>query len=225
MATSSARRQTAVTPLLPIPLTGPVRLVTPKEGVLPVLKLHLTGLLTIDLTGKTALSKEGRVQNTFEGIPDVPLSRFELALKGGKAGILKNIRALNTARSCAATRTSSATAGRARRSSAASRSRGKLKSATSRSRARATAGSVTAGSVLTVRGTKKVTALGPDAEGHDGARQAAGRIPPPVVEAGAGTPCRSGPCAGRPPAKRHKRKLRVRVSMGKAHTTLRVRVR
>ena len=26
-------------------------------------------------------------------------------------------------------------------------------------------------------------------------------------------------------AKRHKRKLRVRVSMGKAHTTLRVRVR
>ena len=54
---------TAVTPLLPIPLTGPVRLVTPKAGGLPVLKLHLTGLLTIDLTGKTALRRRARAEH------------------------------------------------------------------------------------------------------------------------------------------------------------------
>jgi hypothetical protein len=87
-------KATAVTPLLPIPLTGDVRLVTPAGGGLPQLHLGLRGLLSIDLVGKTSLSKDGRVVNTFEGIPDVPLSRFELTINGGKTGILVNYRAL-----------------------------------------------------------------------------------------------------------------------------------
>jgi hypothetical protein len=78
---------TAVTPLLPIPLTGPVKLIAPKGGGVPELRLELSGLLSISLTGKTALTGAG-VRNTFSGIPDVPLSRFELKLKGGKEGIL-----------------------------------------------------------------------------------------------------------------------------------------
>ena len=84
----------ATTPLLPIPLSGDVRLVTPPGGGLPQLRLALRGLLNIDLVGKTSLSKDGRVVNTFEGIPDVPLSRFELTIFGGKTGILVNYRKL-----------------------------------------------------------------------------------------------------------------------------------
>jgi hypothetical protein len=87
-------KATAITPLLPIPLTGDVRLVTPEGGGLPQLRLGLRGLLSIDLVGKTALSKDGRVVNTFEGIPDVPLSRFELTINGGRNGILVNYRQL-----------------------------------------------------------------------------------------------------------------------------------
>ncbi len=84
----------ASTPLLPIPLTGDVRLVTPSGGGLPQLRLGLRGLLSIDLVGQTALSKNGRVVNTFEGIPDVPLSQFRLTIFGGRDGILVNLRRL-----------------------------------------------------------------------------------------------------------------------------------
>ena len=87
-------RATAVTPLLPLALTGPVRLVSPAAGGLPELRVELSGLLSLSLTGKTALTGKGRVQNTFEGIPDVPLSRFELRLAGGEHGILVNNRRL-----------------------------------------------------------------------------------------------------------------------------------
>lgn len=87
-------KATAVTPLLPVPLTGQVRLVTPRGGGLPQLKLDLKGLLNLTLTGKTALTPQGRVANTFEGIPDVPLSRFELTIDGGDGGILLNNRRL-----------------------------------------------------------------------------------------------------------------------------------
>lgn len=87
-------RATAVTPLLPIPLTGPVKLVTPQGGGIPVLQVQLSGLLHLTLIGKTALTPDGKVLNTFEGIPDVPLSRFELALGGGKAGILLSTRTM-----------------------------------------------------------------------------------------------------------------------------------
>lgn len=78
---------TAVTPLLPLPLTGPVSLVAPAGGGLPELEVQLEGLLSLTLRGTASLST-GLVQTTFDGIPDVPLSRFELALAGGGDGIL-----------------------------------------------------------------------------------------------------------------------------------------
>lgn len=84
---------TAVTPLLPIPLTGPVKLITPKGGGLPGLQLDLAGLLSISLKGKAEPTTAG-LRNTFSGIPDVPLTRFELRLKGGKEGVLAATRDL-----------------------------------------------------------------------------------------------------------------------------------
>jgi hypothetical protein len=217
---------TAVTPLLPIPLTGPVRLVTPKGGGLPVLKLHLTGLLTIDLTGKTALSKEGRVQNTFEGIPDVPLSRFELSLKGGKAGILKNIRALKCGEKLRGDADFTGHSGARKAVVGRFEVCGTLKKAASRSKkAKATARLRKGRLVLTVRAPRKVTGLrvklpkGMTARGKRrlavhprAAKRVRVTLPKRVLH-------------GAKAAKRHKRKLTVRVAMGRTRQTLHPRVR
>lgn len=86
---------TAVTPLLSSPLTGPVLLVSPPGGGLPGLRVDLGGQLSLSLPGDIALSSTGRIVSTFATVPDLPLSRFELALSGGDAGTL-----LNTADLC-----------------------------------------------------------------------------------------------------------------------------
>jgi hypothetical protein len=67
----------AATPLLADPLAGPVRFVAPAAGGLPQVDLDLRGALALRLRGTTALSG-ARLVTTFDGIPDVPLSRFQL---------------------------------------------------------------------------------------------------------------------------------------------------
>jgi hypothetical protein len=76
---ASARIGSAVatTPLLPSPLTSPVTLATPPGSALPGLSLRLTGPVTLPLIGSIGFSR-GLIQNTFAGIPDVPLERFDL---------------------------------------------------------------------------------------------------------------------------------------------------
>jgi hypothetical protein len=70
----------ATTPLLATPLTSPVTLKIPKLGELPGLSLTLTGPVTLPLFGKVdAFAADHRIKNSFAGIPDVPLERFELA--------------------------------------------------------------------------------------------------------------------------------------------------
>ena len=55
----------------------------------------LNGTVAIQLNAHNAI--EGvRTVNTFEGIPDVPVTRFELNIKGGTNGILKNFQDLCT---------------------------------------------------------------------------------------------------------------------------------
>jgi hypothetical protein len=71
----------ATSPLLTQPLTGPVVLV---QGLsLPNLGLNLGGPLTLNLQG--ILGLEGAV--TFGGLPDIPISHFELNFFGGPAGL------------------------------------------------------------------------------------------------------------------------------------------
>jgi hypothetical protein len=80
----------AVTPLLPGALSGGVFLTQgPKPGALPGIALDL-GLLR--LQGTVALGT--RLVTTFEGIPDVPLSRLVLNLTGGAKGALSTNRSL-----------------------------------------------------------------------------------------------------------------------------------
>ncbi len=78
----------AKSPLLGQELKGPVFLV-PGNHVLPDLLVDLRGQVDIRLRGATK-TVGGRLRNTFDMIPDVPVSRFALTIFGGKRGLLLN---------------------------------------------------------------------------------------------------------------------------------------
>jgi hypothetical protein len=75
----------AITPLLAVPLTGSVYMTANPSG-LPRLTADLQGLLALQLTGDVGYGRG--IINTFDGIPDVPLSRFVLRFAGGPNGAL-----------------------------------------------------------------------------------------------------------------------------------------
>jgi hypothetical protein len=82
----------AFSPLLAQPLQGPVYLRSAPERPLPdlVADLHGGGLgLRIEVVGHID-SVHGGLRGTFEGVPDAPVSRFVMNLKGGKRGLLVN---------------------------------------------------------------------------------------------------------------------------------------
>ncbi len=87
---------TARTPLLDEPLSGNVYLRSSNHK-LPDLVMDLRGPdylpIRIELSGKTD-SVKGALRNTFEAIPDAPVSKFTLELFGGKRGLVINSRNL-----------------------------------------------------------------------------------------------------------------------------------
>lgn len=79
----------ATSPLLDGPLKGPVYLRS-SSNPLPDLVAALHGQVDIELAGRTD-SVRGRIRNTFDTVPDVPVSRFVLTIRGGKKkGLLVN---------------------------------------------------------------------------------------------------------------------------------------
>ncbi len=89
-------RARVLTPLLSKPLEGPVHL-RASDNTLPDLVASLRGNgVAIDLVGRID-SKRGGIRATFAGLPDAPVSVFEMTLKGGRRGIL-----VNAANTCAA---------------------------------------------------------------------------------------------------------------------------
>lgn len=78
----------ATTPLLAKPIKGPVYLRSSNHK-LPDLVADLKGQIGIVLDGRID-THEGGIRTTFTGIPDAPLSKFVLTLKGGKKGLLVN---------------------------------------------------------------------------------------------------------------------------------------
>ena len=74
----------AWTPLLEKPLEGPVYLVGGYGYKLPALVAELNGQIRVVLKGKVDTGPNKGIRNTFEAVPDAPVSRFELQLKGGK---------------------------------------------------------------------------------------------------------------------------------------------
>jgi hypothetical protein len=80
-AASIVGHATAITPLLPVPLTGPAYFVSYGNAKFPELILLLQGYgVTIMLHGETFISKKGITSSTFHTVPDQPVSSFELTL-------------------------------------------------------------------------------------------------------------------------------------------------
>jgi hypothetical protein len=87
----------AQTPLLDDELAGPVYL-TSSNNQLPDLLADLHGQVDIRLRGVISTAK-ARIKNVFYPLPDVPVSKFVLTMKGGKRGLLTNSRDLCAHRS------------------------------------------------------------------------------------------------------------------------------
>jgi hypothetical protein len=79
----------ASTPLLDAPLRGPVYLRS-SDNLLPDLVASLRGQVNIELAGRIDTSNAGGIRTTFDVVPDVPVSRFILTMRGGKNGLLVN---------------------------------------------------------------------------------------------------------------------------------------
>jgi hypothetical protein len=88
-AESIVGHATVNTPLLPVPLTGPAYFVSHAGAEFPSLTVVLQGYgVTVDLVGATFISKAGITSTTFNTVPDVPFSSFELALPQGQYAAL-----------------------------------------------------------------------------------------------------------------------------------------
>ena len=80
---------TAITPLLAQPLRGKVYLRS-SQNQLPDLVLPLRGNgIAIDLVGRID-SFKGGIRTTFDVVPDAPVTKFVLSLRGGKRSLLVN---------------------------------------------------------------------------------------------------------------------------------------
>jgi purple acid phosphatase-like protein len=74
----------ASTPVLASELVGPAYFVSHGSAAFPDLVIVLQGQgIRVDVTGTTFISKKGITSSTFESVPDVPVSSFELTLPQG----------------------------------------------------------------------------------------------------------------------------------------------
>mgnify|MGYP003575049315 CR=1 FL=1 len=88
-------RARAVSPLLNDPLVGNVYFVKNVRRsasgnlirTLPMIVVTLRGEIAVNLVGESNVDK-GKLVNTFDEVPDAPITRFNLNIKGGKNGIL-----------------------------------------------------------------------------------------------------------------------------------------
>ncbi|HEY5193875.1 MAG TPA: hypothetical protein VIJ39_08415 [Solirubrobacteraceae bacterium] len=88
-AASIVGHATAVTPLIPVPLTGPAYFVSYGDTKFPELVVALQGYgVTLDLHGETFINKAGITSSTFHTVPDAPVGSFQLTLPQGKYSAL-----------------------------------------------------------------------------------------------------------------------------------------
>jgi hypothetical protein len=78
----------AFTPITDKPLEGPVYL-RASDHPLPDLVASLDGQIHIDVAARIDATK-GQIRNTFESVPDAPVTKFVLSMQGGKKGLLVN---------------------------------------------------------------------------------------------------------------------------------------
>ncbi|MBA3865691.1 MAG: hypothetical protein H0X42_04995 [Solirubrobacterales bacterium] len=89
-AASVYGRARAVSPLLDEPLEGPVYLRSSSHNLPDLVAALHNKQVDIALDGRIDSIKNGRIRNTFESVPDAPVSKFVLEMQGGKKGLLVN---------------------------------------------------------------------------------------------------------------------------------------
>ncbi len=80
----------AVTPLLDEPLKGPVYLRSSSHKLPDLVAALHNNQVDFALDGRIDSVKNGRIRNTFETVPDAPVSKFVLEMQGGNKGLLVN---------------------------------------------------------------------------------------------------------------------------------------
>jgi hypothetical protein len=81
----------AITPLLDEPLSGPVFLRSSSHNLPDLVAALHSGKIDVDLVGRIdSVGKEGRIRNSFEEVPDAPVTKFTLTMQGGAKGLLVN---------------------------------------------------------------------------------------------------------------------------------------
>ena len=88
----AGRQRARVLAAAAVPISGPVHIVQEIGNVLPKVYVYLRGPTGLEVLLKARNSFLGgrRIINTFEAVPDLPQSYFELNLNGGSDGILNN---------------------------------------------------------------------------------------------------------------------------------------
>ena len=80
----------AITPLLDEPVQGPVFLRSSKNPLPDLVAALHSGRIDVNLVGRIDSVKGGRIRNTFDVVPDAPVTKFTLTMQGGKKGLLVN---------------------------------------------------------------------------------------------------------------------------------------
>jgi hypothetical protein len=80
----------AITPLLDEPIQGPVFLRSSSHPLPDLVAALHSGKIDVNLVGRVDSVKGGRIRNTFESVPDAPVTSFSLEMQGGKKGLLVN---------------------------------------------------------------------------------------------------------------------------------------
>jgi len=80
----------AFTPLLDQPIQGPVFLRSSSHKLPDLVAALHSEKININLDGRIDSVEGGRIRNTFEEIPDAPVTKFVLTMQGGKKGLLIN---------------------------------------------------------------------------------------------------------------------------------------
>jgi hypothetical protein len=89
-AASVYGRARAVTPILSEPLEGPVYLRSSSHNLPDLVAALHNKQVDIALDGRIDSVENGRIRNTFEAVPDAPVSKFVLEMQGGRKGLLVN---------------------------------------------------------------------------------------------------------------------------------------
>jgi hypothetical protein len=89
-AASIYGRAEAITPILSEPLRGPVYLRSSSHPLPDLIATLHNAQVDIALAGRIDSVAGGRIRNTFEAVPDAPVTKFVLEMQGGKKGLLVN---------------------------------------------------------------------------------------------------------------------------------------